>query len=108
MEQGISRDTYLKLCDQMNMEPDESKMPPIVEDFPEDIQKAVILFNKLGDRIYPDIGYIGKDYTKLSNFMEFYEVQNKKLFLEALLRLDAKVIEKSQEAMKRARDKASR
>lgn len=65
----------------------------------------MLLFNKLGDRIYPDIGYLGKDLTSLPIYMDVYEVEDRKIFLETLLRLDAKVIEQSAKAMKAERDK---
>ncbi len=52
-----------------------------------------------------DFGYIGKDFTNLPLFLDLYEVEFKELFIETLLLLDQKMIEKSQEAMKRERDK---
>lgn len=96
------------MCEQMNKEPDEDEMPPEIEDFPFDVQKAMIIYNKLGDRIFPDIGYLGKDYTQLSILMDVYEVTNRKIFLETLLRLDAKVIQKSAATLKQERDKIKR
>lgn len=93
------------MCEQLGKEPDPEEIPPDVSDFPVDVQKAMVLYNKLGDRIYPDIGYLGKDYTQLPIYMDVYEVEDKRIFLETLLRLDAKTIEKSQEALKRERDK---
>ena len=92
----------------MGEEPNPDKIPPDVGDFPTDVQKAMILFNKLGDRIFPDIGYLGKDYTQLPVYMDVYEVEDKRIFLETLLRLDSKVIEKSAAQMKAERDKIRR
>jgi len=57
------------MCEQIGKEPDPEEIPPEVEDFPLDVQKALLLYNKLGDRIYPDIGYLGKDYTQLPIWM---------------------------------------
>ena len=102
----MTRQKYFEVCAQMEVDPNPEKIPPEVSDFPVDVQKAIILFNKLGDRIVADIGYLGKDYTQLPVYMEVYEVEDKKLFLETLLRLDARIIEKSAAAMKSARDKA--
>lgn len=96
------------MCEQMGEEPDPDKIPPDIDDFPLDVQKALVVFNKLGDRIYPDVGYLGKDYTSLPIYMEVYEVDNKKVFMEALLRLDAKIIQKSAAALKQERDKMKR
>jgi len=107
-EVGMTRDMYFDLCEQMQEEIDPEKIPPEVDDFPADAQKAIILFNKLGDRIYPDVGYLGKDYTQLPIYMDVYEVENRRLFLETLLRLDSKLIQKSSEALKAERDKIKR
>ena len=104
----MSLDAYLNLCEQMGEDPDPDKVPPEVSDFPADVQKAIVLFNKLGDRIYPDIGYLGKDYTQLPIYMDVYEVADRQLFLEALLRLDSKIIEKSAAELKAERDKLKR
>ena len=104
----MTADRYFTMCEQLGEEPNPDKIPPEIHDFPPDVQKAIILFNKLGDRIYPDVGYLGKDYTQLPIYMEVYEVEDKRLFLETLLRLDAKIIEKSAAAMKAERDKIRR
>lgn len=101
----MTREKYYMVCEQTGQEPNPDKVPPEIQDFPMDVQKAVTLFNMLGDRIYPDIGYLGKDYTQLETYMGVYEIQNKKMFLEALLRLDAKTREKSAAELKAARDK---
>jgi hypothetical protein len=93
------------MCEQIGKEPDPEEIPPEVEDFPLDVQKALLLYNKLGDRIYPDIGYLGKDYTQLPIYMDVYEIDNKRIFLETLLRLDSKMIQKSSANLKRERDK---
>ena len=104
----MTSDKYFNLCEQMGKEPVDDEIPPDLDDFPTDVQKAIILYNKLGDRIYPDIGYLGKDYTQLPIYMDVYEVADKKIFLEALLLLDSKTIEKTQAAMKAERDKIKR
>ena len=101
----MTKERYFEICSQMGDEPNPDRIPPDVEDFPLDVQRALILFNKLGDRVLPDIGYLGKDYSQVPTLMEVYEVEDKKLFLEALLRLDARLIEKSQAEMKAARER---
>jgi hypothetical protein len=93
------------MCEQKGQEPDPNKFPPELSDFPSDVQKAIILYNKLGDRVYPDVGYLGKDYTQLPIYMGVYEVDDKLIFLETLLRLDQKIIERSQQQIKAARDR---
>lgn len=89
----------------MGHEPNPDKCPPDLEDFPPDVQKAILVYGRLGDKVAADIGYLGKDLTPLSIYMEVYQVENKEIFLETILILDQKMIEKSAEAMKRERDK---
>ena len=58
----------------------------------------------MGDRIYPEIGYVGKDYTNLKHFIEIYEVEDIN-FLEILNWLDSRAIKKSSEQLKKEMDK---
>ena len=97
----MTREKYFNICEQMNEEPNPDRMPPELEDFPSDVQKAVIVFNKLGDKVYPDIGYTGKDYTALPIYIESEGVECKDMFLETILRLDNFVITESAEKRQR-------
>ena len=54
------------MCEQTGQEIDWEKCPPELDDFPESVITALTIFNSLGNRIYPDVGFIGKDYTNLS------------------------------------------
>lgn len=87
---------------------DWEKVPPDIEDFPYDVQKALICYNKLGDRIAADIGYLGKDFGLVKILMDVEGVINKELFLETLLRLDNFFIRKSHKDMENARKQAKR
>jgi len=107
-EQGMTRDKYFSMCDQLNQEPNPTRIPPDLEDFPVDVQKALIIFNKLGDRVVADIGYLGKDYTQLPVYFDAYNITNKRLCLEVLLRLDSRLIKNSADKMKAEREKIKR
>jgi hypothetical protein len=96
------------MCEQLGKEPNPDEIPPDWEDFPEIVQVAINTFNMLGDRVFPEIGYIGKDYTNLSEFMEVYEIQDKEYFLDILNWLDSRAIKKSSEDLKREYDKLKR
>jgi hypothetical protein len=108
MEVGITKDKYLTFCEQTGQDPTEDKCPPDFEDFPLLIQQAIEIFNKLGDKVVAEIGYIGKDYTTLPIHIEILDIKNKELLLETLLRLDASMIKRSADEMKKARDKAKK
>jgi hypothetical protein len=96
------------MCEQLEQEPIENEIPPDWEDFPEVIQHAINTFNQLGDRVFPEIGFVGKDYTNLSHYLEVYDVNDKEFFLEILSWLDSRAIKKSSEDLKRQYDKLKR
>ena len=77
----MTRDKYLEMMDQLGKEPVEEEIPPDWEDFPEIVLDALNTFNMLGDRMYPDVGYVGKDYTNLNHFIELFDIQDKLFFM---------------------------
>ena len=96
------------MCEQLEKEPSDKEIPPDWEDFPQIMQEAINTFNQLGDRVYSEIGFTGKDYTNLNHFMEVYGVEDKEFFLEILSWLDSRAIKKSSEDLKRQYDKLKR
>lgn len=101
----MTKEKYLEMEEQLGREPDPERCPPGIEDFPQIIIDGIEIFNFLGDRVYPEIGYIGKDYTNLPILMGLYQIDDKELLLEVLSRLDAEAIRISQERLKREYDK---
>jgi hypothetical protein len=108
LDVGMTKEKYLEVCKQLNTEPSEDKCPPSWEDFPEIVIDALNTFNQLGDRVYPEIGYIGKDYTNLNLFIELYKIEDKEFFIQLLSWLDSRAIKKSSEHLKREYDKLKR
>ncbi len=107
----MTRDRYFKMCEQMGQEPKENEIPPDMDDFPEIAIDAINTFSYLGDRVYPDIGYMGKDFTNLSYYLDMYGIEtteDKELFLEILTYLESRAIKTSQEMLKREREKLKR
>ena len=96
------------MVEQLGKEVDLDEMPPGLEDFPEIAIDGINVFNSLGDRVYPEIGYIGKDYTALPLYLEIHKVEDKELFTEILLRLDAAAIDEAQKKLKSEYDKIKR
>ena len=105
---GMTQDKYLEMMEQLGKEPVPEEMPPGWENFPSIVTDAVMAFNLLGDRIYPEIGYVGKDYTNLKYFIEVYGIEDKEFFLEILSFLDSRAIKKSSEQLKKEYDKLKR
>ena len=104
----MTRERYLKMCEQLGKEPDENEIPPDWEDFPEIAVQAINTFSALGDRVYPDIGYMGKDFTNLPYYIEMHGIKDTELFLEILTYLESRAIGTSQEQLKREKDKLKR
>lgn len=94
----------------MGEEPDWEKCPPDWEDFPSIIIDTVNIFHSLGDRIYPEIGYIGKDYTNWEFLLKQYRIEDhqKDYVFELVMWLDARRIEASQKKLKAEYDKLKR
>lgn len=104
----MTRDRYLDMMDQLGREPIQEEIPPDWEDLPEIMMCAVSTFNVLGDRVFPEIGYVGKDYTNLDHYVEVYGIEDKEYFLEILSWLDSRAIKKSSEQLKKEYDKLKR
>lgn len=104
----MTPEKYYRICDELGQEPDPEKIPLQVGDFPHIFQDAIVIFNSLGDRVFPDVGYLGKDYTNLDILIEVHKVEDKDLLLEILLWMDRRQIKKSSEELKKAYDKMKR
>ncbi len=95
------------MCEQTGEEIDWEKCPPDWEDFPDLIVDTLNIFNSLGDRVYGDVGYVGKDFTNLNFLIDIYKIQEHQIefIFELILWLDSRAIEKSQKRLKAEYDK---
>lgn len=89
-------------------EPNWERMPPEIEDFPYDVQKAMSCYGKLQDRVESDVGFLGKDFTLFPILVKTEHIEDESLFLEALLQIDSFFIDKSRKDMEEARKRAER
>ena len=98
------------MVEQTGQEIDWDKCPPDIEDFPDSIIRAISIYNSLGDRIYPDIGFVGKDFTNLSLLYDLYLIKEyeKDWLFELLLFLDSNNIKENQRRLKSEYDKIKR
>ena len=62
----MSKDQYLEMWEQTGEEIDWERCPPDLEDFPSVVVDFLNIYYSLGNRVYPDIGYVGKDFTNLN------------------------------------------
>tara|TARA_B110000285_G_scaffold199665_1_gene232975 strand:+ start:103 stop:435 length:333 start_codon:yes stop_codon:yes gene_type:complete len=105
----MTPERYFDMQEQMGLEIVEQDIPPSLDDMPNTVISALSVFNCLGDRVYPEIGYIGKDYTALPTYMYIEGVdKNNDFFFQVLQWLDARAIKESSEQLKREYDKIKR
>ena len=95
------------MCEQTGEEINWEKCPPDWEDFPDIVVDTISIFNSMGDKVYPDIGYIGKDFTNFKFLLKYYNISNNQIdfVLDTILWLDNRTIEKSQKRMKAEYDR---
>lgn len=98
----MSKDKYLEVQEQLGLPPDPNRCPPGVEDFPGIVVDVINIFGSLGDRVYPEVGYVGKDYTNLPILLEIYNIDKTDydLVMLVLSSLDSHVIKKSQQKLR--------
>ena len=98
------------MVEQTGEEIDWDRCPPEVDDFPDSVIAALNIFSSLGSRIYPEVGYIGRDYTNLNLLYNLYNIENHQedWIFELLLFLDSRAIEESQQKLKAEMDRIKR
>lgn len=89
---------------EQGLEPDPSRMPLGYEDLCLDNQLAFNIYNRLGNRVYGDVGFTGKDYTNLPILIEVYDVVDKALLLDKLSIMDQFFVDKVQKQIKKMHD----
>jgi hypothetical protein len=99
------------MCEQTGEEIDWKRCPPDLEDFPEIVIDSLNIFNSLGNRMYADVGFVGKDYTNLELLYDFYDIKEKRskeYVFELLLYLEGVTQKESQDQIRAAHDKVKR
>lgn len=96
------------MIEQTGEEIDWERCPADIEDFPESVMEAFNLYNSLGDRMYPEIGYIGKDFTYLNSLYDHYgpyTAKQKEWIFDLILYIDHHNISESQKRLKSEYDR---
>jgi hypothetical protein len=57
----MNKDQYLRMMEQTGEEIDWEKCPPDTEDFPDCVHDALSIYNSLGNRVFQDVGFVGKE-----------------------------------------------
>ena len=106
----MTKDQYLRMVEQTGEEIDWERCPPELSDFPESIIDALNIFHSLGNKVYPEIGYIGKDFSNRDILFELYDINNHQQdwIMELLLFLENETVNESQRQLKAEYDKMKR
>jgi len=106
----MTKDQYLRMVEQTGEEIDWERCPPDLQDFPESIIDALNIFHSLGNRVYPEIGYIGKDFSNRDVLFELYSIKDyqKDWIMELLLFLENETVNEAQRQLKAEYDKIKR
>ena len=92
------------LCEQLDQEPDPTKMPLELSDFPEEVQVAFFMFSLLPDYWEGMSGtYMGKHWNGVEYFLNLYEIQNPKTILYFMKLYEGKLVEYKAEQAERRR-----
>jgi len=104
----MTREKYLEMMNQLGKDPIEEEIPPDLGDFPEIVIDAITTFNMLGDRVYPDIGFVGKDYTNLNVYLDLYQIEDTEFFLQILHWFEGRAVKQSNDQIKKEHEKLKR
>lgn len=88
----MTKDQYFEMCEALGTEPKDEEIPMELEDFPFEVQQAIIVYYKLKDDWDTMNGhYLGKSYSGLGEILDIFEVnqEDRKYFLEWISVLDA-------------------
>tara|TARA_Y100001972_G_scaffold71885_1_gene87338 strand:- start:2291 stop:2617 length:327 start_codon:yes stop_codon:yes gene_type:complete len=104
----MTKDQYLRMVEQTGEEIDWERCPPDLEDFPDSIHTALNVYNSLGNKIFPDVGFVGKDFTLYDYLLKEYNIesqQEKDWIFQLLLHMESNDIAESQRKIKSEYDK---
>jgi hypothetical protein len=95
------------MIEQTGEEIDWERCPPELSDFPDSVVDALNIFYSLGNKVYPEIGYIGKDFSNRDILFELYDIKDhhKDWTMELLLFLESETVSESQRQLKAEYDR---
>ena len=77
------------MCRQLGKEPDPERIPVSINDFPEEVQYAFLIFQLMPDRWDGMSGsYMGKDWSSAEFFLKLYDIEEKKIVVFFISKLE--------------------
>ena len=106
----MTKEQYLRMCEQLGSEPIPEEIPADFSDFPIDVQEAINIFSILPDNWEGMSGtYMGKDYSILPYLMdEIFQVNDKQMTMKLLLIIGRIVMDNQARLQKQRMQKAKR
>ena len=89
---GMTKEAYFEMCEALNSEPIQEEIPVELDDFPEEVQSLIRIYNKLRDDWDSMNGnYLGKSIIGLKDTLDILEVpiENRKLLLDLISTVDS-------------------
>ena len=82
----VDIDKYLLICEQLGQEPDPTKMPLELSDFPEEVQVAFFMFSLLPD-------HMGKYWDGIEYYFKLYEVDEPRTIMYIMKMYEGIIVE---------------
>lgn len=92
MSVNMTKEAYYEMCEALGTEPLEEEIPIEMDDFPEEVQEAIVIYYKLRDEWDSMNGiYMGKSYAGLMDILNIMEVEprDRKYVLEWIAVMDS-------------------
>ena len=98
------------MVEQTGEEIDWKRCPDELGDFPDSVIDALNIFHSMGNKVYPEIGYIGKDFSNRKILFDLYNIKDYQVewIMELLLFLETETVNESQRQLKAEYDKLKR
>lgn len=82
---GLSKEQYFLMCEQMRIEPNPEEIPIGYDDLDYESQLALRIFQLLPDKVEGMGGsWMGKDFSGLGTFLDIFEVDDRRQFIDLL------------------------
>ena len=108
-DQTIDTDKYLALCEQLGQEPDPTKMPLELSEFPEEVQVAFFMFSLLPDYWEGMSGtYMGKYWNGIEYYFKLYNVSDPQTILYIMKMYEGIIVQHRSDAAEEKRKIAER
>ena len=88
----MTRERYLEMCEMMGSEPVDSEIPVEFEDFPVEVQQAILVYRMLKDEWEGFNGlYLGKSFIGLTEVLDYMEIDagDRKLVVQLIKLIDS-------------------